>query len=59
VCDVWTAHVAHIEELAKEKPFLNIFGIHETAENNFNPELLGKTLWEKATRKLRKKPEIL
>jgi hypothetical protein len=56
---VWTAHVAHIEELAKEKPVLNIFGIHETAENNFNPELLGKTLWEKATRKLRKKPEIL
>ena len=39
--------------------FLNIFGIHETAENNFNSELLDKTLWETATRKLQKETEIL
>lgn len=34
--------------------FLNIFGIHEISENNFNAELFDKTLWENGDRKITK-----
>jgi hypothetical protein len=54
MCDVRTDHVAHMEGLAKEKPFFNIYGIHEISENNFNVELLHKTLWGNGDRKITK-----
>jgi predicted helicase len=44
----------------ERKPiFFNIFGTHETAENNSISDLLDKTLWETATGRLRKETEIL
>jgi hypothetical protein len=50
---------AYVRVSERKAIFFNIVGIHEISENNFNAELLDKTLWETATGKLQKETEIL